>query len=372
MKIIVVNNKRQLSQFIKLPFRMYKNDANWVAPLLSEQKKFFNPDKNPYFQHSEVQLFLAEKDGKIVGRISAQTNTQHNKTHNDNVGFFGFFECANDVQIAKALLKEAVKWLSERECNTMRGPMNLSVNDECGLLIDGFDIPPFVMMTHNHPYYQKLLEEFGLKKSMDLLAYLVPVSKPPEKIKKLSELLMKRGKFTVRCLSSNKKQLRKDIETVFTVYTKAWERNWGFVPMTKAEFDHLVDELLPIVKPEFVYIAEVDGVPAGFSVTLPDYNFILKKMKGRILPTGIFKALYYKNKINRLRVITLGVIKEYQSRGIDTVFYNKSFETAYEHKTEYTEAEFSWILENNVMMNRIALKLGGKVHKRYRIFDIPI
>jgi hypothetical protein len=372
MNIIPVKTKKQLNQFIKLPFKLYKDDSNWVAPLIMDQKDLFNPDKNPFFQHSEVQLFLAEKDRIIVGRISAQTNTQHNKTHNDNIGFFGFFECENNPEIAKALTKTATKWLKERGCDVMRGPMNLSVNDECGLLTEGFDTPPFVMMTHHLKYYKKLMEDCGMKKSMDLLAYLIPVSKPPEKVKKLTEQLLKKGNFKVRSLSCKKKQLRKDIETVFTIYTKAWERNWGFVPMTKAEFDHLVDELMPIIKPEFVFIAEVDDVPAGFCVTLPDYNFILKKMKGRLLPTGILKALYFKNKIERLRVITLGVIKEYQNRGIDIVFYNKSFETAYEHKINYKEAEFSWILENNVMMNRIAEKLGGKVHKRYRIFDIPI
>jgi hypothetical protein len=371
MKIIEVKSKKELLKFIKFPFEIYKNDENWVAPLIMDMKNFFNPKKNPFFEHSEAQLFLAEKDGEIVGRISAQTNTQHNKFHDENIGFWGFFECVDDQKVAEKLFESAINWLKNKKCEVARGPMNFSTNDECGLLIDGFDSMPFVMMTHNPAYYQKLIESCGMIKSMDLLAYLMPVTKAPERLAKLSAKIEKRGGFTVRTLNKKtKKTLKKDIETVFTIYSKAWERNWGFVPMTKKEFDHLVMELLPIIEPDLVFIAEVDGEPAGFSVALPDYNFVLQKMKGKLFPTGILKALYFKNKIPRLRVLTMGVIKEYQNRGIDAVFYNKSFEMAY--KLEYKSGEFSWILENNLMMNRIATNIGGKVHKRYRIFDKTI
>jgi len=216
------------------------------------------------------------------------------------------------------------------------------------------------------------LENAGLQKSMDLFAYYLEVTKPPERITRLTEKLEKRGNFTVRSLSKNKKDLKKDIETVFTIYTKAWERNWGFVPMTKKEFEHLVDTLLPIVLPELVFIAFVDGEPAGFSVTLPDYNFVLKKLNGRLFPFGIFKALYYKNKIPGLRLITMGVIKEFHNRGIDVVFYAKSFENAYKHKIDFKYGECSWILETNTMMNRIMDNFGGNIHKIYRILDKKI
>lgn len=374
IKIIPVQTKKELKQFIMLPFKLYKNDPHWVAPLIMDQKNFFDPKKNPYYEHSEVQLFLAEKDGEIVGRISAQTNTQHNKFHEDKVGFFGFFESINDQEVADKLIQAAYDWLQAKRMNTMRGPMNFSTNDECGLLVDGFDSPPFILMTHNHQYYLELLEKAGLSKEMDLLAYLIPKRPTPDRLQKITERLQKRGRFTVRELSSkNKKELRKDLEIVFSVYTQAWERNWGFVPMTKKEFFHLIDSVIDLVRPEFFYLAFVEDKPAGFYTALPDYNQILKKMKGRLFPFGIFHMLFGRNKINRLRIITLGVIKEYQNRGIDTVFYTRNFQIANEHKKlNIKEAEMSWILENNLMMNRIATNLGGWVHKTYRILDKKI
>jgi len=369
----IVQNRKDLSRFIKLPFRLYKNDPCWVAPLIYEQKKYFNPEKNPYYEHSEVELFIALRNNNVVGRITAHTNTQHNKFHNDKIGFFGFFECINDQSAADVLLDEAYAWLKNKDCDTMRGPMNLSTNHECGLLIDGYDSSPFIMMTHNHSYYLELLENWGMTKSMDLLAYLLPNRPTPEKLLKLTRRLQKRGNFTVRSLSKNKKELRKDLETVFTIYTKAWEKNWGFVPATRKEFQHEIDQIMDVVRPEFFYLAYVEGKPAGFYVALPDYNQVLQKIKGRLLPFGFLKALYYRNKITGLRIITMGVIKEYQKRGIDTVFYTKTFETANNHKKlKIKNAELSWVLENNEMMNKIALHLGGEVHKRYRILDKKI
>jgi GNAT superfamily N-acetyltransferase len=339
-----------------------------------DQKNFFNPQKNPYYEHSEVQLFLAEKDGEIVGRISAQTNTQHNKFHEDNVGFFGFFESINDREVANKLIDAAYDWNKSRGKDTLRGPMNFSTNDECGLLVDGFESSPFILMTHNHRYYLDLLTKAGLEKSMDLLAYLIPRKPTPERLQRIVDKLQKRGRFIVRELTSkNKKELRKDLEMVFTVYTKAWERNWGFVPMTEKEFFHLIDSVIDLVLPEFFYLAFVDDEPVGFYAALPDYNQVLKKMKGRLFPFGIFHMLFGRNKINAMRVITMGVIKEYQNRGIDTVFYTKNFQVANEHKTlDIRNAEMSWILETNTMMNRIATNLGGWVHKTYRILDKKI
>lgn len=374
IKIRPVQTKKDLQQFIMLPFKLYKNDPNWVAPLIMDQKNFFNPAKNPYYEHSEVQLFLAEKEGEIVGRISAQTNTQHNKFQEDKVGFFGFFECINDQEVADKLIETAYNWNKSRGLDTLRGPMNFSTNDECGLLVDGFESPPFILMTHNHSYYLELLTKAGFAKSMDLLAYLIPKRPTPERLQRVMDKLQKRGRFVVRELSSkNKKELRKDLEIVFTVYTKAWEQNWGFVPMTEKEFFHLIDSVIDLVRPEFFYLAFVDDQPAGFYVSLPDYNQLLKKMKGRLFPFGIFHLLLGRNKITAMRVITMGVIKEFQSRGIDTVFYTKNFQIANSHKKlNIVNAEMSWILETNTMMNRIATNLGGWVHKTYRILDKKI
>lgn len=373
INVYPVKTKKQLKQFIMLPFKLYQDDPYWVAPIISEQKKFFDPDKNPYYEHSEVQLFLAEKDDVVVGRISAQTNTQHNKFHKDKVGFFGFFECINDQAVADELLSKASTWNKEKGKDILRGPMNFSTNDECGLLVDGFGSSPFIMMTHNKPYYQELLSNAGFAKSIDLLAYLIPRRPTPERLQRVVDKLQKRGRFTVRSLSTNKKELRKDLEMVFTVYTKAWERNWGFVPMTEKEFFHLIDSVIDLVMPEFFYLAFVEDEPVGFYVALPDYNQIIKKMKGKIFPFGIFHLLFGRKKIDAMRVVTMGVIKEYQGRGIETVFYTRNFQLANEHKKlDIKNAEMSWILETNTMMNRIAKKLGGYVHKTYRIFDKKI
>lgn len=370
LKIIEVNSAKDLKRFIMLPFKLYKNDPNWVPPLIMDQKKFFNPAKNPYYEHSEVQLFLAERDGEVVGRITAHTNTQHNKFHEDKIGFFGFFEALNEQEIADALFAKAAEWLQKRGFDTMRGPMNFSTNLECGLLVDGFETPPYLLMPHNHRYYLDLYEKAGLAKSMDLLAYNIPRKPTPERLKRVTEKLQKRGGFTVRELSKNRKDLRKDLEIVFTIYEQAWEKNWGFVPMTKKEFDEEINSVINVIRPEFFYLAFVGDVPAGFYVALPDFNQILLKMKGRLFPFGIFHALFGKNKITRMRVITMGVVKEFQNRGIDTVFYTKNFMIANEHKKmDIVEAEMSWVLENNVMMNRIATNLGGYVHKRYRVLD---
>ena len=209
MEIVPVKTNRDLMKFIKFPFKLYKNDPYWVAPLLMEQKKFLNPHKNPYFEHSEVQLFLAYKDNKLAGRISAQTNVQHNKTHNDKVGFFGFFESINDQEVTDRLIDTAVEWLKIKGCDTIRGPMSFSVNDECALLIGPFESSPMVMMPYNPHYYKTLLENTGLEKVMDIYAYYIQVKKPPERLVKLAEKIEKRGKFTVRSLNTkNKKKLK--------------------------------------------------------------------------------------------------------------------------------------------------------------------
>jgi hypothetical protein len=365
-----VNTKKELKQFIMFPFGLYKNDFNWVPPLISEMNKFLDPKKNPYFEHSEVQLFLALENDNIVGRISAQTNTMHNKTHNDKVGFFGFFECINNQDVANMLFDAAAGWLKEKGLDTMRGPASFSVNDECGLLIDTFDDPPMLMMTYNPEYYINLLNNYGFSKVMDMFAYHVPVKQPPERLARLARKIEKRGNFTVRALSSkNRKKLRHDIETIYRIYEKAWDQNWGYVTCSPREFDQIVDKLMPIIRPEFIYIAEIDGEAVGLSVTLPDYNFVLQKMKGRMFPFGWLTYLLNVNKIPRLRVAIMGVLDEFKGRGIDVVFYCKSFETAVNHKNPYKDAEFSWILESNTMMNRVAESLTGKVYKTYRLYD---
>lgn len=370
IQIVPVDTAKQLKSFIMLPFELYQHDPNWVAPLISEQKQLFNPQKNPYYQHSEVKLFLALKDAEVVGRISAHSNTQHNIEHQENIGFFGFFDSIDDQEVANALFAAAYAWNRYRGFTAMRGPMNFSVNQECGLLIDGFDTPPMVMMRHDHPYYQKLYEDWGLSKTMDLYAFYSYRTEMPERIKRIAQALEKRSRVQIRSLSRNKKQLKKDIETVFEIYTKAWENNWGNVPLTKAEFDHLVAELLPLADPDLVFIAEIDGKQAGFSLALPNYNEVLKVMHGRVNPGTLIKAMLAKRKISSARVITMGVIKEFQGRGIDTVFHYYSYLNGLPKGLYH--GEFSWVLENNTMMIRVAEMLDAKIYKTYRLYDKAI
>jgi len=370
INVIPVDTKKQLKDFILLPFKIYKNESNWVPPLIGDRKKFFNPKKNPYYQHSEVKLFLALKDGEPVGRISAHSNTQHNKEHNENIGFFGFFECIDNQEVANALFDAAFQWNRYRNFTSMRGPMNFSVNDECGLLIQGFETPPMIMMPYNFPYYRSLYENYGLIKTMDLYAFISEYHSIPERVAKMAEIIAHRTKANVRSLSYDKKQRKKDIETVFEIYTRAWQYNWGNVPMTKAEFDHLVAELLPIADPDMVFIAEVDRQLAGFSLTLPNYNEVLKVMQGKVNPLTVIKALKARKHITSVRVITMGIIKEFQGKGIDTLLYYYTFKNGL--PKGYYRSEFSWILENNIPMINTAEKLGAEIYKTYRLYDKAI
>ncbi len=370
INVIPVDSKKQLKDFILLPFKIYKNESNWVPPLIGDRKKFFNPKKNPYYQHSEVKLFLALKDEEPVGRISAHSNTQHNKEHNENIGFFGFFECIDNQEVANALFDAAFEWNRYRNFTSLRGPMNFSVNQDCGLLINGFDSPPMIMMPYNFPYYPKLYENYGLTKTMDLYAFISEYHSIPERVAKMAEIIAKRTNVQIHSLSYDKKQRKKDIETVFEIYTRAWQYNWGNVPMTKAEFDHIVAELLPIADPDMVFIAEVDGQLAGFSLTLPNYNEVLKVMQGKVNPITIIKALQAKKHITSVRVITMGIIKEFQGKGIDTLLYYHTFKNGL--PKGYYRSEFSWILENNIPMINAAEKLGAKIYKTYRLYDKAI
>ncbi|MGC9361812.1 MAG: GNAT family N-acetyltransferase [Candidatus Syntrophosphaera sp.] len=370
ISIKAVETKKDLKDFIMLPFEFYKNDPNWVPPLISDQKKFFSPRHNPFFEHSEARLFLAEKDGKIAGRISAHTNTRHNLEHKDNIGFFGFFECVDDAKVAGALFQKAREWNKEKGKDAIRGPLNFTINDEVGLLIDGFDTPPMLMMPHNPPYYQKLFEDNGLKKAMDLYAFYSDRDDIPERLARLNEALIKRTGVRIHTLSKNKKQRRKDLETIFQIYTEAWQYNWGSVPLTEKEFQHLADELLPLADPDLVLFAEIDGKPVGFSLSIPNYNEVLKVMNGRVNPITIIKALIAKHRISTSRCIIMGVIKEYQGRGIDTILNYHSYKTGI--RKNVNRSEFSWVLETNEMMIRVADILGARIYKTYRIYEKPV
>ena len=365
-----VKTKKEFNQFLKFPWVIYKGDKNWVPPLMMDKKQILNREKNPFFKEAQMEMFLAEKDGELVGRIAAIKNDAHNKTHNENIGFFGFFESVNDQEVANKLLGEAEKWLKSRGLDAMRGPANPSSNEEYALLIEGFDDPPRLMMTYNPKYYMDLLDNYGLKKIKDLLAYRIDNRKmlSSEKLVRVAEYAKKRAGLKIR--SVDMKNFKSELEKVKYIYNKAWAPNWGFIPMTEEEIDLLAKNLKPIIEPEIVVFGEIDGKPIGFALGMLDYNEIFINMNGRLLPFGFIKLFTQKKKITWARIITLGIIPEYQKKGLDAVFYYEIAKRA--EKIGILKGEASWILEDNDMMNRGAKAMNGELYKKYRVYQKSI
>ncbi len=362
-----VKSRSDLMNFIKLVWKINADDPNWVPPLLMDRLKVLDKKKNPFYQHAEADFFLAYKNGEIVGRIAAIVNQRHNEFHNDNVGFFGFLEGINDPDVFKALLDTARDWLKDKGKDSMMGPMNPSTNDEIGFLVNGFDSPPYFMMTHNPPYYDTIMKQLKYEKVKDVLAYYVDKQTIviSNKLKQVANNTKEKHGVKIRAIDL--KNFRAELERVREVYNNAWSQNWGFVPMTPEEFDFIANDFKKIIDPDLVLIAEIDDKPIGFSLALPNYNEVFAKIpNGRLFPTGWLKFLLSKNKIKGLRVITLGVIQEYQKSGIGGIFYLETFERGV--KRGYQNAEMSWVLEDNELMNRAAKLLGGKPYKTYRIY----
>lgn len=366
LKVYPVESKKRLSAFIKLPWKIYKKDNNWVPPLIMQMKDTFSPQKNPYYSHAEVQLFLAERDGEPVGRIAAHINHAHNEFYKDTVGFFGFFECMPDYEAAQMLFDSTAEWLQKQGMTVSRGPMSFSTNDECGLLVEGFDKPPFVMMTYNPPYYKEFLERYGFYKAKDLLAYFMEYDRMPSLLENMMNRLNRRKRFNIRKI--NPKNLEQEIATMFKLYNQAWQHNWGFVPMEKKEFSHIAKQLKQIADFDMVFIAEVDGEPAGFSLSLPNINQALSKINGHLFPIGWLKLLKAWRKIDRYRVLILGVIDKYKNIGIDLGFYYEIFKNALQKKGK-AQGELSWILAENLKMRHPLERMGGQVYKTYHIYD---
>ena len=361
-----VTCRKELKSFINFPWVIYHRDRNWVPPLISDQKTLLDPEKNPFFQHSEVQHYLAYRGSEIVGRISALVNHNYNEFQGEKTGFFGFYESVNDVNVAQALFAAAENWLRDKKMERMRGPMNPSTNDTCGLLIDAFNRPPVLMMTYNPPYYVELFKKVGLEKVRDLFAYYMDTSVPiSEKVKRVADAIRKRHNITIR--SVNVKNFFEELQRVKEVYNDAWSRNWGFVPMTDAEFDHLAKELKPLLVPELAIFALIEDEPVGFSLSLPDFNKALIKINGRLFPFGFAKLLWYSRKIDMLRVVIMGVKKKYQKLGIDAVFYYETYVRGVQQG--YTRGEFSWILDNNYPMRHSLENMGATIYKTYRVYD---
>jgi GNAT superfamily N-acetyltransferase len=373
VEVFPVRNRKERKKFIDLEWELNKTTANWVSPLRIAREEILDPKKNPFFEHSEMELFLAQKDHRLVGRIAAIKNDNHNRFHNDKTGFWGFFESINDQDVANALFDAAGMWLKHKGLDKMIGPMNPSTNDECGLLIKGFETPPFIMMTHNHEYYAKLVEEYGQKKAKDLYAWYLTTERAiqniSEKMQRVANKIKERHSITFR--PADLKNLKHEVKLIKEIYNDAWSKNWGFVPFTDAEIDHLAKDLKNIVDPDLLLIAEKGNEPVAFSLTLPNINEILQNIPdGRLLPTGIFKLLTGLKKIKTVRVITLGVKRAYQHLGLGSIFYIETIQRAI--KNGYTAGEMSWILENNKPMNSAIQSLGSELYKVYRIYSYPL
>jgi GNAT superfamily N-acetyltransferase len=324
--------------------------------------------KNPFFHHATAQCFVARSDGRTVGRIAAIKDDAHNREHDDRVGFYGFFESVDDQRVANALFDTAAAWLRARGCDTLRGPMSPSINDECGLLVDGFETPPTLMMPHNPAYYAALHDGDGFVKAKDLWVYESPAAGQPDNIKRLTRavrLVGERQGITLRALDMSRFAV--EVETLKSLYNAAWEKNWGFVPMTDAEIAHLAKQLKPIVVPDLVCFAEYASKVIGFAVALPDLNEALRhNPSGRLFP-GILRVLWHARKISRLRILLLGALPEYRGTGVDALMYHWIWTKAVARGYRWGEA--GWVLEDNGRMNNAVVRLGFRRYKTYRIYD---
>ncbi|HPD33411.1 MAG TPA: hypothetical protein PKV40_03575 [Candidatus Kapabacteria bacterium] len=373
IQIVPVQNHKDLVKFIKSQWLFYKDDPYFVPPLIADRLKLFDSEKNPFFKHSEMQEFLAYRNSNIVGRIAAIKNDNHNLTHNDKVGFFGFFESINDQEVANALFSEVEQWLAKRGLDTIRGPENPSQNDEIGLLIEGFDSPPMVLMEYNPPYYIDLIKNSGFNLAMTLYAWLLDANNyMTEKLERLQKIVRERYKITIRTVNfKNKKQFKKDVDTLKYIYNMAWEKNWGFVKMTDEEFDFLVADLKQVADPNLALICEIDGKPAGVALGIPDINQILIYNKKGSMLGAAWNFMTKSKKINQMRIIILGVLKEYRNTGADSVLYYEISKRAIARGI--TKAEASWVLEINQEMNRaLQQTIVGTLYKKYGLYEKPI
>ena len=368
-----VTSEKQLKTFIRVPWTVYAEDENWVPWLYFERLDFFNKKKNTFFEHAEADYFIARRDGQAVGTIAAILNHRYNEFQQSNVAHFGAFEVMDDKEAALALLEAATKWARARGVEKLVGPMTFSTNDETGTLIEGFDSAPVVMMTYNPPYYPEFMEAAGFQKAMDLYAWLADleelVNNMPEKVERVVNKVRDRFKLEIRPIRLDKWD--EEVAQIKRIYNSAWERNWGFVPMTDAEIEHLAENLKLILDPAVVFMVEHEGEAVGFSLTIPDVNQPLQRIRPQpsLLSSYLGVARMYLNryKTDLVRVLALGVVAKYRGRGVDALLYYDTVRKA--HEQGYRWAEASWILESNDMMNRAIALMGGEIYKRYRVYE---
>ncbi len=353
-----------LRAFIELPWKIYDRLPHWVPPIKAEIEELLG-EKNPCWKHAERELFLAKRGDEIVGRCAAIVDSLYNEFQGEKTGFFGFFESIDDPEVAQALLSASRDWLKAKGMTILRGPASPSLNEECGVLIEGFDDPPTIMMPYNPRYYPALLEKCGLRKAKDLYSYiLISNDLIPKRIQVLAKRVMRKGKVTLRHLS--KKTWDRDLQAIRDIYNAAWEKNWGFAPMTPEELEYMIEKMKPILDLDLVHFMDVDGETAAFSILLPDVNQALIHLNGKLGVWGTIKFLYYFRKITRVRLLTLGVKKKFRSRGLEVPLYREAWLMA---RKKGLNGDLGWILEDNDLMNAGMRALEGRIYKKYRIYD---
>jgi len=373
--VVPATSRRDLRRFVDLPWRLFdrKRFPQWVPPLRATVYDALDRSGNPFYVDADRELFLAWRDGKLVGRIAAIENRAHNRFHDDRVGFWGFFECADDQAVADALFDAAARWLGARGLEVMRGPMNPSTNYECGLLTDGFEHRPSFMTTWNPPYYETLCDRAQLRKAKDLVAYFIPMgdrawSLPPA-FERLADRALAKSRVEFRDLDL--RRFEQELEVCWEVYNAAWERNWGFVPMSKAEFVHTARDMKPLLNPRYAFAADVDGKTVAFMLAVPDYSGVLQRIgNGRLFPTGALRLVLGKRGIHDWRVMALGLRRDFRARGILPLFAWEAFRRGREAGEQGAEA--SWILEDNEPMNRAMVAMGTRIYRRWRVYDREI
>lgn len=374
IQVYPVRTPRERDAFVRFAWAIYKDDPQWVPPLLIERKDFINKKLHPFYKHGFAAQFIAYRDGEPVGRIQASDDPHYNAEHDANVGCFGLFESIDDEETAAALLKTAADWLRQRGRTQIMGPIDYSTNYACGLLVDGFDTPPRIMMNHNPPYYAGLLESWGLTKAKDLYSWWFDDSCDVLATwRAKAERLAARGRIVVRPFRLD--DFQAEIQRCQTVYNAAWERNWGFVKMTDEEFAYMAKHLRQLALPEMLLLAEVDGQPVAFSMTLPDLNEAIRPLDGRLfrwgLPIGLFRLFRNQRRIRTARLLTLGVLEGFRRRGITELLILRTLDYG-KNIANYTGAELGWTLEDNELINRTILAVGGQRYKTYRIYERSI
>jgi GNAT superfamily N-acetyltransferase len=369
IEIIRVASQAERDSFIKFPWRIYENDPVWVPPLLLERKQFIDRDKHPFYEHGDAALFLARVGGEVVGRIMVSDDPKYNSLQQLNVGFFGMFESIDDPQVARALLDTASDWLRKRGRDQIMGPIDYSIFDLCGLLIEGFQFHPMILTAYNPPYYQELIEGCGFEKEIDLYNWwFADPTDAAKRLRRLAGILEKRREITLR--QGNLRDLRAESRKLLEIYHQAWKDNWGFVEFTEREFEFMTQELKPILISDFIWIAEIKGEPVGFILCVPDINVALKKINGRLttfgLPIGLAKLLYYKSRIETVRLVAMGVLPKHRRHGVAEMLVLRIIEEAMIKRGFVGEC--SLILENNKMMNRFLEAIGAEKYKTYRIY----